>query len=156
VKPILQSLKKYSYLAYGAPLLVLLLPFVGQGWHLDVWRWGHKFAFMPVYILLLIRLNINSNEKVGFSWIGALFGSFFVSGMTGRFAYSNRNQPPIACLDSLTLILLYAVLIWFAPRLRKSYDKYKGPETEKVTFDLTAETFRLPPQSNDPANYPRI
>ncbi len=149
-------MKKYSYLAYGAPLLVFLLPFVGQGWHRDVWRLSHKVAFIPLLVLLLIRLKIDSKIKASFSIFASVFGSMLVSGMIGRFAYSNRSQPLIAFLDSLTLFLLYAILIGLAPKLRNAYDNWKGPETEKVTFDLTAEAFRLPQQSNEPADYPRI
>ena len=149
-------MKILSYLAYGAPLLVFILPFVGQDWNLVVWRYTYKLGFIPLFVLLLIRLKIDSNTKTSFPILVAVFGSMFVSGMTGRFAYSNRSHPLNAFLHSLTLIIIYAILIGFAPRLRKAYDQRKGSKIKKAPFDLTAETFRLPPQSVEPTEYPRM
>ena len=157
MKPILQSLKKYSYLAYGAPLLVFLLPFVGQDWSLAVWKNVYLFAFMPLYYFLQIRLGIIRSGKYvsNFGRLIVLTVLMFPSVLTGRFAYDDRSNPLIACFYSLSLIALYAVLIRSAPRLGKAFFPRQDLETKKVPFDLTAEAFRLPPQSNEPADYPR-
>jgi hypothetical protein len=157
VKPILQSLKKYSYLAFGAPLLVFLLPFVGQDWSLTVWKNVFHFTFAPLYLFLHMRLGMirPGSYFSNFGCLIVLIGLMFPSALTGRFAYDGRSNPLIACFYSLTLILLYAILIGYAPRLRKAFFPLGDLETKRVPFDLTAETFRLPPQSNEPADYPR-
>ena len=132
MKPILQSLKKFSHVVYGAPLLVFLLPFVGQNWHLDVWRYAHKFAFIPLWVLLGKRLDIFPKKKGSFAMWVALFAFMVTTGMTGRLAYSHRSKPLMACLDSLILIVLLVILVNYAPELRKAYDSGHGPLSKKV------------------------
>lgn len=157
MKPVLQSLKKVSYLLYGAPLLAFLLPFVGQGWSLTVWKNVYLFTFAPLCYFLQLRLGIIRSGKYvsNVAHFVVFIGFLFATGLTGRFAYSNRSHPIIACLDSLTLIALFAILIRYGPRLRKAFFLLQDLETNKVPFDLTAETFRLPKQSNEAAEYPR-
>ncbi len=157
MKPILEWLKKYSYLAYGPPLLVFLLPFVGQDWSLTVWKNVFHFTFAPLYLFLHMRLGMirPGSYFSNFGRLIVLIGLMFPSALTGRFAYDDRSNPLIACFYSLSLIALYAVLIRSAPRLRKAFFPLEDLGMKKVPFDLTAETFRLPPQSSEPADYPR-
>ncbi|MEI7986476.1 MAG: hypothetical protein WCI55_12690 [Armatimonadota bacterium] len=156
MKPILQSLKKYSYLASGAPLLVFLLPFVGQGWSLTIWKNCYWFTFAPVFYLLGLRLGIKPTKKFWSPHLLLLFAQIFISFGIGDFAFTFRESPFKAILGTSIMILFLGLSIALAPKMRDFYDSAYKPNPSRMPFDLSAETFRLPPQSNEPADYPRI
>jgi hypothetical protein len=116
MKPILQALKKISFLLYSAPLVMFLLPYIGQQWGVQTWETTFKLAFMPIIYIAFRRFWIRQQElaklrdppsaRFLFGQCAIIFGFLLFTAIASDVASEYRKTPIWSNLITLGSMLI--------------------------------------------------